>query len=295
MSNTVLSWRNWLLHHTHSSITSAAPTVNNIENLLTPRLSEVATFVNFSEPEGESQFSIGFQIRDDTDTAIDVAIGVVGLLSVIGVQNVSHVENLYVLIRNAANENVFESGSTPYLLSSTDGFNQHVWLLLPTEVIGSNVYVEIQTQGGGLVDHTISVGGAWIGPLFTTDLGLEEGWGCEIKDLGEMGKSIGQQGYPQVKRRYRVITGEYAAFDRTTAYGDPLTPDVMDAQRLMFEIGTTGFCVFFPITKNELGTAQDEHIVHRLGTYGHFDQFGKIDKQGADDYKWGPFVFKECM
>lgn len=184
---------------------------------------------------------------------------------------------------------VWESTSFPWAPPSGD-FLRHLHWLLDTPVAAHALQVMLL---GPWIDNNMSVGGLWAGPMWYPPEGLEEGWTTRVVDPGTLSRSAGGQGYPRRRQRYRTFQGRLIDLDREWAYGADGS-EVMDLQRLLYQVGTTDPVIVFPRTVDSSSTV-DVHALHRLGVYGRFSSIGAIKDTGADRYVWEGFEVEELL
>lgn len=175
-------------------------------------------------------------------------------------------------------------------------FPSGAWWLRGADLPGDIVQVRVRVLlSGGFSPEpvTLHVGGFFVGTTFEPPKGLVSGWSSSPSDSGVMGKSNGGQGYPGNRVVRRIITGQYAPVPISLAYGDPANPAAMDFQRIMATVSTTGFAAWFPVT--ELSGVQSDHLIHRLGAYGHFTEMGPIRKLAGNRYQPDQWTFEELL
>lgn len=318
MSNTVLSYRNYIFER------SATPT-NNIE---TPQRSDLyieTAESSFEVVEGETTYfsAFGYQTNLYEIRKVGVAGSSGGSgdpiawqvqrdVQVIGLTNVRLLEHpgteffadypirARLTLRDLETNILFQSDWIDVLpVISTEDQERDLpsaWVVLDAPISGVEVVewsVRVGADSAGQ-SITIGIGAWWVGPGFTTSGGLEEGWAIRTIDPGTMALSDGIQGHPSVKSRTKELTAFWAPVPFDVAYGNPATPAVMDMQAIHDLVGNTGYCVFFPRTKDASGNSSS-HIQRRLGIYGHFNSLGDITDQGGNNFKWGPFTFRELL
>jgi hypothetical protein len=175
-------------------------------------------------------------------------------------------------------------------------FQRHSWAILPTGVFdGYWVTVQITATMGATAGAVgLTLGGLWAGPKWTLPDGIEATWSQAVVDPGTLGRSVGGQGYPRRRQRYRSFEGRAIHVPFANAFGDEADPNVLDIQQLLYRIGTTEPVALFPRTLDASGT-QSTHVIHRLGIYGHMVEPGRIEHVGGDLYQWTGVRVDELM
>jgi hypothetical protein len=146
--------------------------------------------------------------------------------------------------------------------------------------------------GGGTL--TLTTGGLWAGPVWSSSDGIESTWSQAIVDRGTVGRSEGGQGYPRRRQRYRSFEGRAIHVPFEYAFGDEDDATVLDIQQLLYRIGTTEPIALFPRTQDAAGVVSS-HVIHRLGIYGHMAETGRREHLGGDLYQWTGVRVDELM
>ena len=193
---------------------------------------------------------------------------------------------------------VYDSGLVDAGYSSYTGFINNMLHVCGDGYVGDfRAEWTVQFPGGGADPGNqmqIFVGGVWAGPALVTDLGLEAGWTINMTDVGDMALSNGGQGFPTIRARSRALSASFAPVEFAVAFGDPTTLAVMDMQRMQSLVGVSRPCIFIVRCKDAAGNLSN-HVLSRLGIYGHFKQLGQIVDQGGDQFKWSQFDFEELL
>lgn len=193
---------------------------------------------------------------------------------------------------------VYDSGLIDAGYVSYTGFINNMLHVVGNGYVG-NFKAEwtVQFPGGGADPGNqmeIFVGGVWVGPALVTDLGLEQGWTMSVTDIGDMALSNGGQGFPSIRIRSRALSASFAPVEFAVAFGNPTTPAVMDIQRMHSLVGVSRPCIFIVRCKDASGNPSN-HVLSRLGIYGHFKQLGQVVDQGGDKFQWSQFEFEELL
>lgn len=291
-----LSWRNhvviepdWLLELYNGTVQAG----QTLETLRDPRLSTRVTITDTRETAGDAIITLAFYA--DVGVGADITAGVIGLLnyavSAPGATSVTMDAAIYHSegVTTIEDVNVFERPS--------EDFPSHLWAFLPdgdrTDIDGIRIIVTA-TFGTGGGTLSLTAGSLWVGPTWSPPDGIEYSWSTSVVDPGQMGRSVGGQGYPRRRQRYRTLEGRAVHVPFAWAFGDPEDATVLDIQQLMYRVGTTDPVVVFARTKDATG-ALSADVQHRLGIYGHFAEVGRIEHLGGNLYQWGQFRVDELM
>lgn len=213
-------------------------------------------------------------------SAPDDAEAIIIELSVLGVSGDADVEN-----------EVLTQWEPP-----SGDFQRHAWALLP-DGVGDGYWVTVHvtcTMGATAGAVSLTLGGLWAGPVWSPPDGIDATWSQAINDPGSMGRSVGNQGYPRRRQRYRSFEGRAIHVPFRWAFGDQADSAVLDIQQLLYRIGATEPIVLFPRTRDAAGELST-HITHRLGIYGHMAEAGRIEHIGGDLYQWTGVRVDELM
>lgn len=185
----------------------------------------------------------------------------VSVISLLDLRFVDFMDQLEVWYYNDALGEVFLGDFAGYDLVPSPDFirNIHIFLDAPAQARG----VRVRTYR----DAEHSIGRLWAGPLWIPPAGIEYDFESSIEDPGEMQLSRGLQGYPRHQQRRRRLEMTLSALPYEQAYGNAANT-VIDLQQLGYRVGTTSPVIAFPRTLDEAGDI-DEHVIHRLGIYGH--------------------------
>jgi hypothetical protein len=294
MSNFGMGWRNHVFTTPSATLETFGPgtvTAGALTALQDMRLSKRVTLTDTTAGEGAA--TVGLHWFVDSGSA--VAIRLIGLLNYTVSAPGATAINWSITIAKASGGALSDEPLTVYERPSDD-FPSHLWKLLDTEI--DDAYDVILTvsasfgSGGGTLSFT--PGALWLSPWWTLPRGLEASWWQKQNDLGRMGLSEGNQGYPRRRKRRRVFGGRAVHIPFEYAYGDETDPTVLDVQQLLYRVGTTEPIALFPRTLNRAG-ALSAHVMHRLGVYGHFSDTGRIEEMGGDEYQWTGVELAELM
>lgn len=293
MSNFVLGWRNHVFYETGATLTllNGAVTVGALSALQDMRLSKRVTMSDTVVGAGHAQVIIDWEVADASAAAIQL----IGLLN-------------YSIAAPGADDVVVQlsasgvsgagdvSGQTlaQWSRPSAD-FPLHIWALLDAAIAdGTRVTIVIDAgfSAGGTL--TVTAGALWASPVWSPPDGIEATWSQAVTDPGKMGRSVGNQGYPRRRQRYRSFEGRAIHVPFAWAFGDETDATVLDIQQLLYRIGTTEPIALFPRTQNAAGEVS-VHVMHRLGIYGHMAETGRIEHLGGDLYQWTGARVDELM
>lgn len=295
MSNFVLAWRNLVLSEAATwDLADGTVTAGALTDLADMRLSKRVTI---ESDEALAFANASIVLHWYMDTADASAIDLIGLLNYslsAPADATAAIIELSVL-GVGGTVDVVDQVLTQWEPPSGD-FQRHAWALLPDGVFdGYWVTVQVTcTMGATAGKVTLECGGLWAGPTWSTDDGIEATWSQAIVDPGTMGRSVGGQGYPRRRQRYRSWEGRVIHVPIEHAFGDPDDATVLDIQQLLYRIGKTEPVVLFPRTLDASG-AVSVHLMHRLCVYGHLAEAGRIEHVGEDKYQWTGARVDELM
>lgn len=280
MSNSFqLGWRNYVLYRSDAVLAAASGTVTvgSLSALQDMRLSKRVTVTAVSDGSGMATVRLTWTLPSGS-----APVDLLGLLN----YSVSAPDAAYAIVSLTATGS---SGSftvnADWARPSAD-FPLHAWALATERVYATSVTVEVVAAFGGPGEElTLTGGGLWAGPVWSPDEGLDAAWSQEIVDPGTVSRSVGGQGYPRARQRYRRWRGKVTHVGIKEAYGDPANASYLDIQQLLYRIGKTQPIALFPRTKDAEGEVST-HLIHRLGIYGHLAETGRIDHLGGDFYQW---------
>lgn len=288
MSNFALGWRNRIFTELDASLTLNAGTLaaGTLSALQDMRLSRRVTVTDTSDGGGTASIVITWAVASGT-----VAVDLLGLL------------NYEVLAPDAAYVTVSLTASGPggsYASNETwsrpaANFPLHLWSFCDARVFADTVTIEITAAFGGAGEVlSLTAGALWAGPIWTLPVGIDASWSQAVVDPGAVGRSVGGQGYPRRRQRYRSFEGRAIHIPFAYAFGDESDASVLDIQQLLYRIGTTEPIALFPRTRDASGELST-HIIHRLGIYGHLAEAGRIEHLGGDFYQWTGVRVDELM
>jgi hypothetical protein len=274
-----LGWRNYVLYRPDAVVAAASGTVTvgALSALQDMRLSKRVTVTAVSDGSGMATVQLTWTLPSGS-----APVDLLGLLN----YSVSAPDAAYAIVSLTATGS---SGSftvnADWTRPSAD-FPLHAWALATTRVIATSVTVEVVAAFGGPGEVlTVTAGGLWAGPVWSPSDGLDASWSQEIVDPGTVSRSVGGQGYPRPRQRYRRWRGKVVHVGIIDAFGDPASASYLDIQQLLYRVGNTQPIALFPRTKDVSG-AISTHLIHRLGMYGHFTKTGRIEHLGGDFYQW---------
>lgn len=283
MNSFKLGWRNYLYTDPNDNLTlqSGSVSVGSLADLRDMRLSKRCTMSADSIEGGIATVTLYWERAGGVTDLVNV--GVLGLLNY-SVSAPGAVITWRITLFTSAGTLVYDS--IPVFDRPSDDFPQHLWYPLDSnvEVYGARILIDAEwLEGGGTL--TVTGGAMWAGPVWSPDEGLDATWTQEVVDPGTVGRSVGGQGYPRARQRYRRWRGKVTHVGIKEAYGDPTTASYLDIQQLLYRIGKTQPIALFPRTKDTAGEVST-HLIHRLGIYGHLAETGRIDHIGGDFYQW---------
>lgn len=300
MSNSLLSYINVTPNLTISQPYLPATAVN-LDALKTQQLSDVAILtkvVDASEPWSGLDGAVRFVI-DASAAGSDYGIGVIGLLNLSC--NVDRAMTVQVIVASDPMLSFVYYDSTQLDFRPSSQWlraNNHLHVLpipVPGTTFVTRVIISVDSTAiADGVEVSVTIGGLWIGPSFTTEHGLEAGWSVRSVDLGGMAYSTGGQGYPDIKVRPTEVRASWAPVPFAIAFGDPYTPDAPDMQSVMSFCGTSAPCIFVVRSQDAAGNPS-QSVTERLAVYGHFTDIGSINDVGGDNFTWGPLTFRELL
>lgn len=286
MSGFGLGWRNYVLTEEDDlALLSGAVVAGELSALRDMRLSRRCTLAASREDAGVASIVLAWERAGGAEVAVPV--GMVGILN----YGVSAPDALTVSWRAVIY--AVDSGTLTPVLEvwerPSEDFPAHLLYMLDAQLPDSYevrliVEAEFGSGGGAL---SITAGGLWVGPVWAPPDGLEATWTHAVIDPGQMGRSIGGQGYPRRRQRIRTFEGRAVHVPRAWAFGDALDASILDIQQMLYRVGTTEPIILLPRTRDETGQLST-HLIHRLGIYGHFaeDGLGRIEHLGGDLYQW---------
>lgn len=314
MSNTNLSWYNFAQPVTTMVAINSDHSVTNDAGLLTPQLSDAAVFEGILDDEDAGIVTTFYK---DIDVTLgfgaggpDETIRACRMIAVLDFRMLAYKSAVWPAAEYGLDGQismrvtltpeigaVHDSGFFDVDLRPRHRLPNNLIYIIPDDVdvgVVSTVRIRIRLTGTDGQPYTASIGRIWCGNAFSTQFGLEAGWEMSVIDNGDMGLSVGGQGYPDIRMRARRASASWAPIGFDVAFGNAATPDEPDMQSIMSHVGTTGVCVFALRTQNAAGDS-DAHITRRLGLYGHFEQLGSLRDLGGDQFAWGPFTFRELL
>lgn len=293
MSNFQLGWRNHVFYETDATLETFAGSVTAgaLSALQDMRLSKRVTLSDTVVGEGAATVGLHWAVASEDALPMQL-IGVLNYtVSAPGATAVSWA----VTIAKAGGGALSDEPLVVFERPTAD-FPNHLWKILDEEIPdGYDVILTVSASfgsGGGTL--TFTAGGLWVSPIWGLPRGLEAGWRQSPEDTGSMSYSRGNQGYARRRKRRRVFTGRAVHIPFEYAYGDEDDPTILDVQQLLFRVGVTEPVVLFPRTMNRAGE-RSIHVMHRLGTYGHFSRLGGLEDTGGDEYQWDQVEFTELM
>lgn len=293
MSNFGLGWRNHVFYETGATLSLLNGSVGSgdLAALQDMRLSKRVAMTDTVVGAGHAQVIIDWEVPDANAAAIQL----VGLLNY-GI-TATGADDVVVQISVsgvAGTGDIVGQSVTRWERPSAD-FPLHLWAMLDSPIAdGYRVSMTIDAgfSAGGTLE--VTAGGLWIGPIWSPPDGIEATWSQAVSDPGSMGRSVGNQGYPRRRQRYRSFEGRAIHVPFAWAFGDETDATVLDIQQLLYRIGTTEPIALFPRTQNAAGDVS-VHVMHRLGIYGHMAETGRIEHLGGDLYQWTGARVDELM
>jgi hypothetical protein len=284
MSNFAMGWRNHVFVEGDITIHEGTLSAGALSALQDMRLSKRATLTATRVDAGTVTCSL------DYDTADPVSVRLMGLLNAtLSAPNATLIE---IVMTHDGGGPV---ATTPIWTAPSANFITHLWGLLDEEVQATHVRISVTaTFGSGGGTLTVTAGALWAGPVWAPPDGIEATWSMAIVDPGTLGRSVGGQGYPRRRQRYRSFEGRAIHVPFVWAFGDEDDATVLDIQQLLYRIGTTEPIALFPRTLDAAGV-QSTHVIHRLGIYGHMVDPGRIEHLGGDLYQWAGVRVDELM
>ena len=293
MGNFALGWRNHVFYETAATLglISGTVTAGALSALQDMRLSKRVTIAETVVGVGHAQVIIDWEVPDANASAVQL----IGLLNyaieATGADDV--VVQISVLGVSGTGDIVGQS-VTQWSRPSAD-FPLHLWAMLDAPIADAyrvTLTIDAGFSAGGTL--TVTSGALWAGPIWSTPYGIETTWSQQINDPGSMGRSVGNQGYPRRRQRYRSFEGRAVYVPFAYAFGDEADPNLLDIQQLLFRIGKTEAVALFPRTQNADGETS-AHVMHRLGVYGHMAETGRIEHLGGDKFQWTGARVDELM
>ena len=294
MSNFALGWRNHVFYETGATLETFGPgivTAGALSALQDMRLSKRVTLTDTTAVEGAATVGLHWSV----DSADALSMQLIGLLNYTLVATGSTGVLWSITIAKAGGGALSDEPIVIFERPSAD-FPSHAWLLLAEEIPdGYDVILTISASfgaGGGTLSFT--AGALWLGPIWSLPDGIEATWSQAVSDPSTMGRSVGNQGYPRRRQRYRSFEGRAIHVPFAWAFGDETDATVLDIQQLLYRVGTTEPIALFPRTQNAAGDVS-VHVMHRLGIYGHMAETGRIEHLRADNYQWTGVRVDELM
>lgn len=274
-----LGWRNYVLLELDATlaVVQGAVTAGSVEALRDSRLSNRVTVSATSDGSGMATVEITFTLASGT-----VPVDLLGLLN----YAVSAPGAAYSTVTVAAAGPSGSYTSNQVWSRPSANFPLHLWAVCDSRVLANVITIAVTAAFGGAGETlTLTAGALWAGPLWCPPDGIEATWSQAVVDPGTVGRSVGGQGYPRRRQRYRSFEGRAIHLPFAWAFGDQADASIMDVQQLLYRIGTTEPIALFPGTKDASG-ALSTHVMHRLGIYGHMTETGRIEHIGGDIYQW---------
>lgn len=294
MSNFTLGWRNHVLYETGATVAAGTGTVTAgaLADIQDMRLSKRVTLSNTGLAYGSANIVLHWHVP----TADAAEIQLIGLLNYAITAPVGATVLVQISVLGVAGGgDVVDQAVTQWDRPSED-FPLHLWAILDNPIVDGywvTVWVTAALDAAG-GDLTLTTGGLWAGPVWAPPNGIEATWSQAIVDAGNMGRSVGNQGYPRRRQRYRSFEGRAIHVPFANAFGDENDASVLDIQQLLYRVGTTEPIALFPRTQDANGDVSS-HVIHRLGIYGHMSETGRIEHLGGDLYQWTGARVDELM
>ena len=162
----------------------------------------------------------------------------------------------------------------------------------PNDQLEPHTFVELVRQYdvvaiAVLVDYTavtdfsyVDIGRLWLGSLWELPDGIDAKWEQTIQDDGSIIRSRGQQGFAETRQRYRVLDVNMGKIKEVDAFGDANDLTYPNLQDMYWQVGTTGDMIILPRTNSD-------HMIHKVGMYGHIDKSTPIKHQAGEYYRSG--------
>lgn len=172
-----------------------------------------------------------------------------------------------------------ESEAITFMPAGNSNFPRHTFIILSADAADvARLTITIDRADDSSFDDPVEIGRYWAGPAWipnatgaNTELATFQ---QAIRDPSTPKASRSNSWSSDNLRRARVNSISLPALTEVQAVGD--STGAINLQDILFEVGSSQPCIIIPNQSND-------HVVHKLGLYGHLEGQSRVAISGKND------------